>query len=125
MCGILFHAHLGKTLNTESENFVNFLNRLKGANARRGGWSLHLSHIRDSDIELSSDSQGPDVQRQLDVSIKRTDDKGDVPLHFFASELQLRGTDIARQPHHDIDDQNVLCWNGEVGVCWGQGCLRR
>lgn len=125
MCGILFHAHLGKTLNTESESFADFLNRLKDANARRGGWSLHLSHIRDPDTELPSDPQGPDVQRQLDVSIQRTDNRGDMPLHFFASELQLRGTDIAKQPHHDIDDQNILCWNGEVRVFWGQYCLRR
>ena len=36
MCGILFHAHLRKTTETESEEFVNFLSRLRVANARRG-----------------------------------------------------------------------------------------
>jgi hypothetical protein len=36
MCGILFHAHLGTTPDTESEEFVNFLSRLRAANARRG-----------------------------------------------------------------------------------------
>lgn len=36
MCGILFYARLGKTPDTESEEFVNFLSRLRVANGRRG-----------------------------------------------------------------------------------------
>ena len=36
MCGILFYAQLGKTPDTESEEFVDFLNRLRDSNARRG-----------------------------------------------------------------------------------------
>ena len=36
MCGILFHAHLGKNPNTESAEFIRFLSRLRDANARRG-----------------------------------------------------------------------------------------
>jgi len=72
--------------------------------------SIHASH--------SSDPQGPDVQQQLDVLIQRSGGspvaEDDTPLCFFASELQLRGTDTAGQPHHDDDSQNILCWNGEV-----------
>lgn len=37
-----------------------------------------------------------------------------MPLHFFASELQLRGMDVAKQPHLDVDRKNIFCWNGEV-----------
>ena len=36
MCGILFCAHLGKTPDTESEEFFDFLSRLRDANAFRG-----------------------------------------------------------------------------------------
>ena len=73
---------------------------------------MHLSFL--SVINSLSGHQGPDVQRQLDVPIRRSDNPENVPLHFFASELQLRGTEVAEQPHHDLDSQSILCWNGEV-----------
>ncbi|KAF9654309.1 hypothetical protein BDM02DRAFT_3182121 [Thelephora ganbajun] len=92
MCGILFHAYLGITFGTESEEFVDFMSRLRDANARRG----------------------PDIQQQLDVLTRRGDNGDDIPLYFFASELQLRGTSVAKQPHHDVKTQNILCWNGEI-----------
>ena len=115
MCGISFHAHLGKISGTGSGEFAEFLHRLRVANARRGSQSIFLPSFKP---DSSSDPQGPDVQQHLDVLIRRSDDNpvsgGDIPLHFFASELQLRGTDIAKQPHHDADSQNILCWNGEV-----------
>ena len=67
---------------------------------------------------LSSDPQGPDVEQELDVVVRKSDNNpvtgGDISLHFFASELQLRGIDAAEQPHHDVESQNILCLNGEV-----------
>lgn len=63
-----------------------------------------------------SDPQGPDVQQQLDVPIRSSENGEHMSLHFFASELQLRGVDIAKQPHRDTDSGNILCWNGEVEI---------
>lgn len=112
MCGILFYTRLGKTPDTESGEFFDFLSRLRDSNSCRGWCSTRPSSIRVHDSR--SDPQGPGFQQQLDVQIQRNDDKEDIPLHFFASELQLRGTDAAKQPHHDGDGQNIFCWNGEV-----------
>jgi asparagine synthetase B (glutamine-hydrolysing) len=80
---------------------------------------MHPSFIHAHDSR--SDPQGPDVQQQTDAQIRRKDNKEDIPLHFFASELQLRGTEVAKQPHHHDDGQNIFCWNGEVR---GSLCLR-
>jgi asparagine synthetase B (glutamine-hydrolysing) len=78
---------------------------------------VHFSSIGAPDS--SSHPQGPDVQQQLDLLFQGSNADpaagGDTPLCFFASELQLRGADVAEQPHHDADNRNILCWNGEVG----------
>ena len=48
------------------------------------------------------------------MAIQRIDNGEDILMHFFTSELQLRGSEIAKQPHYDADRQNIFCWNGEV-----------
>ena len=55
---------------------------------------------------------GPDAQGDVNFTITSTE--GTVFLvHFFASELRLRGDKPVTQPHHLLHD-NVFCWNGEV-----------
>ncbi|KAG8781896.1 hypothetical protein FRC15_007895 [Serendipita sp. 397] len=50
--------------------------------------------------------RGPNSQKEISLEI------GNLSLRFFSSVLHLRGDHVAVQPH--TDDQNILCWNGEV-----------
>jgi hypothetical protein len=46
MCGILFHARIGKAPDTESDEFLEFLNRLTNSNSRRGESQALRSFVR-------------------------------------------------------------------------------
>ncbi|KAF9015369.1 asparagine synthase-domain-containing protein [Cyathus striatus] len=96
MCGIFLAVSsqhgLQDPQKDTTNNFENLCRKLRNANSARGEW--------------------PDACDEHNISIMNKDGSSGVRIHFFASELQLRGEAPVIQPHRR--EGKVLCWNGEI-----------
>ena len=108
MCGILVSIRALAILSGHLDtSFEEIWQKLLTECALRG--QFHTFH---SSFYLSTDI-GPDDSKTITKVFTPKDAAYSVEIRMFASELQLRGSSKVVQPH--VWDDDVLCWNGEVG----------
>lgn len=104
MCGILLSIRAGTRT---GDAYDDIWKKLCRANAARG--TQEQNNVKF--VSVQSRFPGPDAQDTCEMVVP-TGEQSHMELHFFASELRLRGNEPIVQPHRN--EECVFCWNGEV-----------